>query len=157
MKTRSKRFLNLATLCLALLGITLLMARPVKAEFVPTHQQSGESSRLMNDPGEDSSSEESTDSNRQSLNRESEQDDEAEAQDAGWQKGLEAGKNSSIWKPALEFDEVPQPDVEYSDYVLQQYKEGYMAGYAYGWGETHELGLAVLSVLQWVWGSIFGY
>ncbi|EMC5219888.1 TPA: hypothetical protein VNV06_000657 [Streptococcus pyogenes] len=91
------------------------------------------------------------------MNRESEQDDEAEAQDAGWQKGLEAGKNSSIWKPALEFDEVPQPDVEYSDYVLQQYKEGYMAGYAYGWGETHELGLAVLSVLQWVWGSIFGY
>ncbi|HER2299511.1 TPA: hypothetical protein VJU98_000654 [Streptococcus pyogenes] len=91
------------------------------------------------------------------MNRESEQDDEAESQDAGWQKGLEAGKNSSIWKPALEFDEVPQPDVEYSDYVLQQYKEGYMAGYAYGWGETHELGLAVLSVLQWVWGSIFGY
>ncbi|AIG49969.1 hypothetical protein STAB901_01990 [Streptococcus pyogenes STAB901] len=32
MKTKSKRFLNLATLCLALLGTTLLMARPVKAE-----------------------------------------------------------------------------------------------------------------------------
>ncbi|VHD88871.1 Uncharacterised protein [Streptococcus pyogenes] len=32
MKTKSKRFLNLATLCLALLGTTLLMAQPVKAE-----------------------------------------------------------------------------------------------------------------------------
>ncbi|HFX5146684.1 TPA: hypothetical protein ACIEVS_000967 [Streptococcus pyogenes] len=32
MKTKSKRFLNLATLCLALLGTTLLMTRPVKAE-----------------------------------------------------------------------------------------------------------------------------
>ncbi|HHD5572800.1 TPA: hypothetical protein ACNYSJ_000198 [Streptococcus pyogenes] len=32
MKTKSKRFLNLVTLCLALLGTTLLMGRPVKAE-----------------------------------------------------------------------------------------------------------------------------
>ncbi|HEP1458251.1 Uncharacterised protein [Streptococcus pyogenes] len=32
MKTKSKRFLNLATLCLALLGTTLLMGQPVKAE-----------------------------------------------------------------------------------------------------------------------------
>ncbi|HEP1617774.1 hypothetical protein R2618_04145 [Streptococcus pyogenes] len=34
MKTKSKRFLNLATLCLALLGTALLMTRPVKAEEV---------------------------------------------------------------------------------------------------------------------------
>ncbi|HHJ7292187.1 TPA: hypothetical protein ACQM6U_000572 [Streptococcus pyogenes] len=35
MKTKkSKRFLNLATLCLALLGTTLLMGRPVKAEVI---------------------------------------------------------------------------------------------------------------------------
>ncbi|HES7080386.1 TPA: hypothetical protein VO529_000615 [Streptococcus pyogenes] len=165
MKTKSKRFLNLVTLCLALLGTTLLMGRPVKAEEDSDIKKEYMKRLMLTDsdlePGgyfsKSSSSTISTDSNRQSLNRESEQDDEAEAQDAGWQKGLEAGKNSSIWKPALEFDEVPQPDVEYSDYVLQQYKEGYMAGYAYGWGETHELGLAVLSVLQWVWGSIFGY
>ncbi|HEP4818970.1 TPA: hypothetical protein VCV81_001409 [Streptococcus pyogenes] len=32
MKTRPKRFLNLATLSLALLGTTLLMAQPVKAD-----------------------------------------------------------------------------------------------------------------------------
>ncbi|HER2581188.1 TPA: hypothetical protein VJY08_000501 [Streptococcus pyogenes] len=32
MKTKSKRFLNLATLCLALLGTTLLMEQPVKAD-----------------------------------------------------------------------------------------------------------------------------
>ncbi|HEP6531799.1 TPA: hypothetical protein VC886_001539 [Streptococcus pyogenes] len=35
MKTKkSKRFLNLATLCLALLGTTLLMAQPANAEEV---------------------------------------------------------------------------------------------------------------------------
>ncbi|HES2060685.1 TPA: hypothetical protein VNR99_000640 [Streptococcus pyogenes] len=34
MKTKSKRFLNLATLCLALLGTTLLMAHPVQAEVI---------------------------------------------------------------------------------------------------------------------------
>ncbi|VHM89374.1 Uncharacterised protein [Streptococcus pyogenes] len=34
MKTKSKRFLNLATLCLALLGTTLLIEQPVKAEVV---------------------------------------------------------------------------------------------------------------------------
>ncbi|HHD3551683.1 TPA: hypothetical protein ACNZNV_000201 [Streptococcus pyogenes] len=42
MKTKSKRFLKLATLCLALLGTTLLMGRPVKAEFttiVEPHQE----------------------------------------------------------------------------------------------------------------------
>ncbi|VHD33555.1 Uncharacterised protein [Streptococcus pyogenes] len=32
MKTKSKRFLNLATLCLALLSTTLLTTQPVKAE-----------------------------------------------------------------------------------------------------------------------------
>ncbi|HGH9922698.1 TPA: hypothetical protein ACJPGS_001000 [Streptococcus pyogenes] len=32
MKTKSKRFLNLATLYLALLGTTLLMGRPVNAD-----------------------------------------------------------------------------------------------------------------------------
>ncbi|HGH8311964.1 TPA: hypothetical protein ACJO6G_001010, partial [Streptococcus pyogenes] len=34
MKTKSKRFLNLATLCLALLGTTLLMGQPVKAKMM---------------------------------------------------------------------------------------------------------------------------
>ncbi|HES3590483.1 TPA: hypothetical protein VOI82_000084 [Streptococcus pyogenes] len=36
MKTKSKHFLKLATLCLALLGTTLLMGRPVNAEIVAT-------------------------------------------------------------------------------------------------------------------------
>ncbi|VHF16388.1 Uncharacterised protein [Streptococcus pyogenes] len=39
MKTKSKRFLNLATLCLALLGTTLLMAHPVKAEVQVIRQE----------------------------------------------------------------------------------------------------------------------
>ncbi|EPA2134656.1 hypothetical protein [Streptococcus pyogenes] len=36
MKTKSKRFLKLATLCLALLSTTLLMTQPVKAETSET-------------------------------------------------------------------------------------------------------------------------
>ncbi|HER2639475.1 TPA: hypothetical protein ACHIFC_001187 [Streptococcus pyogenes] len=39
MKTKSKRFLNLATLCLALLGTTLLTTQPVKAEEGQNKQQ----------------------------------------------------------------------------------------------------------------------
>ncbi|HHK0193656.1 TPA: hypothetical protein ACQN8E_000135 [Streptococcus pyogenes] len=41
MKTKSKRFLKLATLCLALLGTTLLMGRPVKAEVSKVSPTSG--------------------------------------------------------------------------------------------------------------------
>ncbi|HER2529956.1 TPA: hypothetical protein ACNZS7_000803 [Streptococcus pyogenes] len=37
MKTKSKRFVNLATLCLALLGTTLLIEQPVKAEGSESH------------------------------------------------------------------------------------------------------------------------
>ncbi|VHC74746.1 hypothetical protein [Streptococcus pyogenes] len=37
MKTKSKRFLKLATLCLALLGTTLLTTQPVKAEGSDSH------------------------------------------------------------------------------------------------------------------------
>ncbi|VHM38841.1 hypothetical protein [Streptococcus pyogenes] len=48
MKTRSKRFLNLATLCLALLGTTLLMAQPVKAEG-----ESPDSSTLLMSAGDE--------------------------------------------------------------------------------------------------------
>lgn len=48
MKTRSKRFLNLATLCLALLGTTVLMGRPVKAEgSVVSDNSSGSTSSLV--------------------------------------------------------------------------------------------------------------
>ncbi|HEX0002575.1 hypothetical protein [Streptococcus pyogenes] len=39
MKTKSKRFLNLATLCLALLGTALLMGRPVNAEAIPATRE----------------------------------------------------------------------------------------------------------------------
>ncbi|HEQ9157568.1 TPA: hypothetical protein VIE79_000661 [Streptococcus pyogenes] len=51
MKTKkSKRFLNLATLCLALLGTTLLMGRPVKAEgSVVSDNSSGSTSSLVDD------------------------------------------------------------------------------------------------------------
>ncbi|EPB3262679.1 hypothetical protein ACEN5R_04835 [Streptococcus pyogenes] len=42
MKTKSKRFLNLATLCLALLGTTLLMEQPVKAAEISSVRNQSE-------------------------------------------------------------------------------------------------------------------
>ncbi|HGI0567402.1 TPA: hypothetical protein ACJPUC_000373 [Streptococcus pyogenes] len=51
MKTKSKRFLNLATLSLALLGTTLLMAQPVKAEVVSNPDENS-LSVTSNDGGE---------------------------------------------------------------------------------------------------------
>ncbi|HGM9000959.1 TPA: hypothetical protein ACKQOX_000459 [Streptococcus pyogenes] len=54
MKTKSKRFLNLATLCLALLGTTLLMARPVKAEVSRSEgAERTEQQNLFRGPQED--------------------------------------------------------------------------------------------------------
>ncbi|HHR3325298.1 TPA: hypothetical protein ACS4OQ_000230 [Streptococcus pyogenes] len=127
MKTRSKRFLNLATLCLALLGITLLMARPVKAEFVPTHQQSGESSRLMNDPGEDSSSEE--------MKR-------AKDRKYGYDEGYELGQESDHRK-------VDRKSIEVPYYVEDQdeYKDGYEQGFEAGWYDSHPI--AALLDMAW--------
>ncbi|HEP1299513.1 TPA: hypothetical protein ACQMQ0_000744 [Streptococcus pyogenes] len=53
MKTKSKRFLNLATLCLALLGTALLMGRPVNAEAIPAtrevQQQTAENKDIINE------------------------------------------------------------------------------------------------------------
>ncbi|MGS7227693.1 hypothetical protein ACEN46_00975 [Streptococcus pyogenes] len=52
MKTKSKRFLNLATLCLALLGTTLLMGRPVNADTVKQGEGSDKSKVQQQSPYE---------------------------------------------------------------------------------------------------------
>ncbi|HEQ8297099.1 TPA: hypothetical protein VH753_000515 [Streptococcus pyogenes] len=50
MKTRPKRFLNLATLSLALLGTTLLMAQPVKADNDTRESQERVDQRIEDPP-----------------------------------------------------------------------------------------------------------
>ncbi|HEP1711609.1 TPA: hypothetical protein ACNZ3U_001711 [Streptococcus pyogenes] len=116
MKTKSKRFLNLATLCLALLGTALLMGRPVKAEAAPTDALTS----TISDNGEGEGSEKYW-------------------WYQGYKEGYKKGEKSET-KEELNrrtFNQFPQglPD---SDHVNKgEYMDGYETGYSAGWYRTH--------------------
>ncbi|HEP1508923.1 TPA: hypothetical protein VB514_000617 [Streptococcus pyogenes] len=109
MKTRSKRFLNLATLCLALLGTTLLMEQPVKAEAIRTDGQTEHISQ-------------STDG--QSTDRQKDRD-------AGYEAGLRDGR-----RDAQTLSEPREPDQDQGDFKSLDYCDGYFIGYYRGWDEV---------------------
>ncbi|HEP1289712.1 TPA: hypothetical protein VJW12_000086 [Streptococcus pyogenes] len=147
MKTKSKRFLNLATLCLALLGTTLLMARPVKAEFTKVTESVTKVTEGEEQSGGDSS---------EQLGNSNLEDD---PQEYGNRLGIDAGRKASSFDPTISYEEIPDPerdDWKSNDQKLTEYKEGYMAGYSEGWYETHKLESAILGILEWIWQSIFG-
>ncbi|HGA4265000.1 hypothetical membrane associated protein [Streptococcus pyogenes] len=143
MKTKkSKRFLNLATLCLALLGTTLLMGRPVKAEV-------GRTPLVEEVSGNGSTDGELT----QGRN------DEAEAyqkgRDAGEGAGYQDGKNENAPRvPEIDnprpsstpYDQDPILKAEYGN----GYSDAYLSGYNKGWGETHP----IEATLQFLWDAI---
>ncbi|RXS32272.1 hypothetical protein [Streptococcus pyogenes] len=113
MKTKSKRFLKLATLCLALLSTTLLMTQPVKAEAVPQSVEQGvtqERNRV-------------TDTTSGTYGVES-QKQWYRGYDEGYAKGLSGSDRS-------ERDDIVVPediDSRYGD----DYKEGYEGGFEDG-------------------------
>ncbi|QCK24825.1 Uncharacterised protein [Streptococcus pyogenes] len=113
MKTKSKRFLNLATLCLALLGTTLLMARPVKASG--GNELSSRSGQAI------------------TYNYE-------EEFEKGKKAGYLAGKRPGApGDPA----EDPEKDPKYkpdSENYNDGYTDGYENGYSMGWHETNDSG-----------------
>ncbi|HES9188723.1 hypothetical protein [Streptococcus pyogenes] len=114
MKTKSKRFLNLATLCLALLGTTLLMARPVKAEVVKT------------DASTISGSGEGEESDKYWWNR-------------GHTDGYKEGEKSEIRKDLdrKTFSNFPE-GLKDDDYENRgEYMDGYETGYSEGWHSKH--------------------
>ncbi|HGK7816228.1 TPA: hypothetical protein ACJ682_000572 [Streptococcus pyogenes] len=118
MKTKSKRFLNLATLCLALLGTTLLMEQPVKAD------------------GSRSLSKEQVTERRQFGTY-----DEGYEQDRkeGYEQGYEQGRKEGATENPEENENVRKnkrynPTNGRSPY--DGYSDGYDSGYSKGYHET---------------------
>ncbi|QCK28283.1 hypothetical protein [Streptococcus pyogenes] len=141
MKTKSKRFLNLATLCLALLGTTLLMTRPVKAEIVVTHQQSSDSSTLVNSSDEDGSSERTEQAGY----------DGKRDRKRGYGDGYEFGRKSDN-RDDLDITKIliPQDIID-----TDEYKDGYEEGFGAGWHDAHP----ITSFIEMAWQfltDIFG-
>ncbi|VHM11656.1 hypothetical protein [Streptococcus pyogenes] len=131
MKTKSKRFLNLATLCLALLGTTLLMAQPVKAE-----------ERIQ------------VQDNSELLGSGIQQEDFEKAFEQGRDEGLKDGLKGTAKRDR---NTITAPDGLPEDDYRDGYEQGYDEGYI-GWSSEHPfqamLGAAI-SFLSYVFGSLF--
>ncbi|HER4805245.1 TPA: hypothetical protein VKP28_001577, partial [Streptococcus pyogenes NGAS130] len=120
MKTKSKRFLNLATLCLALLGTTLLMEQSAEAEVI-----------LI--PRPDWTSRGSGSQAKSQAKSQAEDDPYQRGREDGHKAGLEAAKKSG--NPTISPDAVPKPydsderkNALYRSGYTDMYKHGYSAG-----------------------------
>ncbi|VGU98386.1 Uncharacterised protein [Streptococcus pyogenes] len=131
MKTKSKRFLSLATLCLALLGTTLLMTCPVKAEIVTSEHQTSE--RRVGD---------TTESN-------------GDYNDV-WKRGYDDGRRDGSQPDAPEMstnelDEEARKKAREGNHG-EGYSDGYQSGYYQASYETHHPIMAAIgSFLSWLW------
>ncbi|HER4546485.1 TPA: hypothetical protein VKN23_001336 [Streptococcus pyogenes NGAS726] len=116
MKTKSKRFLNLATLCLALLGTTLLMEQSAEAEVIliprPDWTSRGSDSRAKS---------------------QAENDPHQRGRVEGYQAGLEAAKKGG--NSTISPGDVPKPygsdeqkNGSYKSGYTDMYRHGYSAG-----------------------------
>ncbi|HHJ7237796.1 TPA: hypothetical protein ACQM8Z_000580 [Streptococcus pyogenes] len=164
--TRSKRFLNLATLCLALLGTTLLTTQPVKAEGVQYSLESDVST---------DSSEQSSSTGQTGKNAEEVQQTDENAEDDNIKKEY-------MTRVGLDnLDDLEHPDYKdrFQGY-LNGYKEGlkgstrpepkdiqipkgfegdtgeYKDGYEEGFGEGRRKNYPVRAFLEEVWGFLTG-
>ncbi|MFB1389351.1 hypothetical protein ACETGM_02400 [Streptococcus pyogenes] len=148
MKTKSKRFLNLATLCLALLGTTLLMGCPVKAEVVQSGPQSVDQESGHRDSRK-SQQEEVGGNYDEELQKHQE-----EAYKAGWDAGFLAGKNAE--QPNVKRENIPPSKYDYAYYDGEkfdgEYKDGYQGGHKAGWDGEHPFQAA----LNWLWDVVSG-
>ncbi|ANC75281.1 TPA: hypothetical protein VIN91_000997 [Streptococcus pyogenes] len=124
MKTKSKRFLNLATLCLALLGTTLLTTQPVKAEVVMTQSPAGGSN----------SSERNSEQQDQDQDKVQQRGDSKEDWDRGYDDGYKKGEESDT-REKLDrstFGSFPPGISDQGEYL-----DGYEGGYEAGWRKGH--------------------
>ncbi|HEP2074423.1 TPA: hypothetical protein VH789_000461 [Streptococcus pyogenes] len=126
MKTRSKRFLKLATLCLALLSTTLLMAQPVKARDNQSQQQEHVSNNIVEDSQKNDSD-----------------------YDQGYKEGYKDGqKEGAPADPDKKEDEFKNKSLRYGD--------GYYLGYYRGWDETNRPFQTLLKdIYLWLWETFF--
>ncbi|HEP1680783.1 TPA: hypothetical protein ACQOK2_001680 [Streptococcus pyogenes] len=129
MKTKSKRFLNLATLCLALLGTTLLMARPVKAEIVTSDHRTSDVGHTTESSGN---------------------------YDDVWKQGYDDGRRDGSQSDAPEMnasdlDEKAKAKARDGKHG-EGYSDGYQSGYSQASYETHHPIMAAIgSFLSWLW------
>ncbi|HEP1683644.1 TPA: hypothetical protein ACG0EV_001069 [Streptococcus pyogenes] len=144
MKTKSKRFLKLATLCLALLGTTLLMGQPVKAEVTLTQ---GPSEGLVDNTNSGNNSEQ--DSIKQEYMTRlglSQSDIDEEPYYKGRLEGYIAGYQAGL-KP-----EVPENPSGYES-STDGYNDGYTEGYSRSWHKTNQpIRTALYDAFEWFMG-----
>ncbi|HEP1913410.1 TPA: hypothetical protein VCA84_001104, partial [Streptococcus pyogenes] len=110
MKTKSKRFLNLATLCLALLGTTLLTTQPAEAEVIlyrPDWTSRGSDSQAKDDPYQ-------------------------RGREEGHRAGLEAAKKGG--NSTISPGDVPEPYGP-DEHKNSLYRSGYTDMYRHGYSE----------------------
>ncbi|HEQ1488952.1 TPA: hypothetical protein VD593_000394 [Streptococcus pyogenes] len=124
MKTKSKRFLNLATLCLALLGTTLLMGQPIKAEAVVSDLNDAVSS--MGDTAEETD-----------VNIDGQKDNAPRLFDS-----------STLEPPTNPYEDAG--DTLNSNWFKSGYSDAYGQAYEQGWNDTHP----IQSTLIWLWGIV---
>ncbi|HEQ4642102.1 TPA: hypothetical protein VJV92_000088 [Streptococcus pyogenes] len=122
-KTLSKRFQNLAALCLALLGTTLLMEQPVKAA-----------------ERSDSHSEEQVTERRQSKTY-------GEGYTESYRKGYDEGYNEGFKKDIPQYPENNKNVINNKNYTpdsirgpYDAYSDGFDSGYAAGWHKANDGG-----------------
>ncbi|HEP1684559.1 TPA: hypothetical protein ACQNPB_001753 [Streptococcus pyogenes] len=130
MKTKSKRFLKLATLCLALLSTTLLMTQPVSAGGNNEYPQTSDVSSSGRS-GHSSTINEEGDLYGQSY-------------DEGFEKGYEEGQRSDTSNVNRDSIKVP------GHLDDTGYRDGFEGGYGAGWRNTHP----VEAFLGEVWGFL---
>ncbi|HER6664767.1 TPA: hypothetical protein VL637_001482 [Streptococcus pyogenes] len=172
MKTRSKRFLNLATLCLALLSTTLLTTQPVKAEVTRSNQthittKSYEDSRKQGtddgyEKGKKAASDETLnardivvpdgfDTQGYMDGYDGYSTNEDRDREFGQQKGIDDGKNG-YW-PNVNRQEITIPKgIDYPD----EYRDGYQEGYSQGWHQEHPLLGVIFDVFDSIWNVMSG-
>ncbi|HHL3611447.1 TPA: hypothetical protein ACVE29_000739 [Streptococcus pyogenes] len=138
MKTKSKRFLNLATLCLALLGTALLTTQPVKAEG--EEKQLPQQEYVGNGIGGDSQ-----------RNTEVSESDYDRGYEEGYKEGYEDGQKENA--PAS----IDEKELERKpNYMLPGYSDGYFLGYYRGWDEVNRPFQTLLeNIYRWLWEFFF--
>ncbi|HER4806562.1 TPA: hypothetical protein ACWWY2_000085 [Streptococcus pyogenes] len=142
MKTKSKRFLNLATLCLALLGTTLLMGQPVKAEVPRTEE-------VQQQP------EENEDIKKEYMKRLGVTDSDLKEKEdlnnrvQGYLEGYANGQKPNA----------PEEPGDYDPDFTDDYDDGYIEGYSRSWHRTNRpIETALYDIFDWFveWvGSFF--
>ncbi|VGQ40470.1 hypothetical membrane associated protein [Streptococcus pyogenes] len=131
MKTKSKRFLKLATLCLALLSTTLLTTQPVKAEAVAQTTEGKVTKTEDRD------------------NVDAEAKEYQRRWDAGYEEGYEKGKEPGS----------PRQPREIPKGTGEGYSDGYEGGYKAGWLKGHPVDAFLemaWNFLTYAFTSLFG-